>query len=154
MTRRHIIAIAVSVACMLVAFIPPLWLRSTGTEVALELRPVDPQSLFRGNYVDLDYDVPIPDATRLEWEDTVYAVFDNQRPANVVRVTTDRPNLEPGQTCLRGDAWGERIRFPQFEQYFVTPEDGLRLERSLGQMVGIIKATDSCRGILVSIEPR
>ena len=49
MTRRHVIAVGVALLSMLVVLVPPLWVRATGDEVTLEIRPVDPLSLFRGN---------------------------------------------------------------------------------------------------------
>jgi len=153
MTRRHIIAVAVSGACMLVAFIPPLWIRSTGTDVALDIRPVDPLSFFRGNYVDLDYNVPVVGGDLDGWHSDVYAVFNDQRPARVVRVSKERPVLGAGETCLQGNLQDDFMRFPQFEQFFVTADEGGRLETSLRDMVGIIRTTDSCRGVLITLEP-
>jgi uncharacterized membrane-anchored protein len=53
----------------------PLW---TGQEVRLETVPVDPRSLFRGNYVLLDYEISridLPEAAEAEglrWNEVVY----------------------------------------------------------------------------------
>ena len=154
MTRRHAIAVAVALATMLLALAPPLWIRATGDEVALGLQPVDPLSLFRGNYVDLTYDadVNLPDNTA--WNAVIYVVFDDARPANVVRHSTDRPLLGPGETCIRGRTRGSLgVTFPELEQYFVTPDEGQRLERDLANMVGVLKTTDNCKAILIAIEP-
>ena len=57
MSRRHAIAVAVAIAAMVAALLPPLWIQTTGDDVVLEVAPVDPLSLFRGNYVDLTYDL-------------------------------------------------------------------------------------------------
>lgn len=160
MTRRHWIAVAVGVLAMLVALAPPLWIRATGDEVALALEPVDPLSLFRGNYVDLEYDVDLDAEAaalvgRLEWGAPVYVVFDDARPARILRVTPDRPELAEGQTCVRGRAQGRTgVEFPELEQFFVTPDEGRELERDLGNMVGIVKTTGSCRAVLMALEPR
>lgn len=155
MTRRHAIAVTIAIVTMLLALAQPLWIRATGTEVAIALEPVDPLSLFRGNYVDLRYDVEVDVPRQLDWNDAVYVVFDDARPANALRVTADRPALEPGQTCVLGRAdGGDGVDFPNLEQYFVTPEEGRRLEDDLGTMVGVLKTTGSCRAVLVTIEPR
>lgn len=155
MTRRHVIAVAIGIATMLVALAQPLWIRATGDEVAIALEPVDPLSLFRGNYVDLRYDVDVAVPRQLDWNDVVYVVFDDARPANAVRATIDRPALTPGQTCVRGRARGDSsVDFPTLEQYFVTPEEGRRLEDDLANMIGVLKTTGSCRAVLISIEPR
>ena len=53
----------------------PLW---TGQAIRLETVPVDPRSLFRGNYVRLDYaisEIDIPEAVTAEglrWNEVVY----------------------------------------------------------------------------------
>ena len=154
MTRRHTFAIAIALMAMFLSLAQPLWIRTTGDEVTLALEPVDPLSLFRGNYVDLTYDVTADLPYGLDWNDPVYVVFDDARPANAVRTSAERPTLGPGETCIRGKARGQgNVEFPELEQYFVTPTEGRRLERDLNNMVGVVKTTSSCRAILVNIEP-
>lgn len=153
MTRRHIIAVAVAVACMLVALLPAVWVRATGNEVALALRPVDPLSLFRGNYVDLDYDIDATPPASAEFGDTVYVVFDASRPANATAVTDSTPVLDLGEVCVRGRVESGGVHFPELEQFFVTADQGAILERNIADMVGVVRATDSCRAVLVAIEP-
>lgn len=155
MSRRHAIAVAVAVAAMLVALVPPLWVGSTGTDATLGLRPVDPLSLFRGNYVDLRYDVDVSPPSSAEFGGTVYVRFDTAtRPAAVVGMSESIPSLEPGEICLRARWRSDGVEFPELEQYFVTAEEGRVLERNLDDLVGVVRATDSCRAILVDIEPR
>lgn len=155
MSHRHMIAVGVAVAAMLTALAQPLWIRASGDDVALAIRPVDPLSLFRGNYVDLTYDVQVEVPATMEGGDVAYVVFDGARPANALRVSASRPTLAAGETCVRGEVLaGERVAFPSLEQYFVTPEEGARLEGQLSTMVSIVRITGSCRAILVAIEPR
>lgn len=153
MTRRHLIAVLVGLAGMLLALVPPLWIRATGQEVALALQPVDPLSLFRGNYVDLRYDVGVEIPDDLDSEATVFVVFDAERPANVLRVSSDRPVLDSGETCIRGRLGFREVSFPELEQYFVTQEDAREIERGLSELLGIVKTTRSCRAILVDLAP-
>lgn len=155
LTRRHAIAVAVAIVAMLIALAPPVWVRTTGTDVALPLQPVDPLSLFRGNYVDLRYDVDAQPSFPAEFGETVYVTFETaSRPAAVVGVSDSVPSLGPGQVCVRGRyESSDRIGFPELEQFFVTADEGRTLERDLADMVGIVRATDSCRALLVDIEP-
>ena len=44
MSRRHAIAVAVAIAAMVAALLPPLWIQATGDDVVLEVAPVDPLS--------------------------------------------------------------------------------------------------------------
>lgn len=151
MTRRHAIAVLVAVAAMLAVLGPPLWVRVTGDEVTLEIRPVDPLSLFRGNYVDLRYDVDLPPQYRGE-DSSVYAVFADERPGRLLRITTERPDVGDDEFCLRGEARYGELSFPQLEQFFVTPELGRELERQLSDMVAVIKVTSGCRAVLTDLE--
>jgi len=154
MTRRHAIAVAIALVSIVVSLAQPLWIRTTGDEVALALQPVDPLSLFRGNYVDLTYDIAVDIPDELDWDDLVYVVFDDARPANAVRTSAERPALGPGETCVRGKTRGRgNVELPELEQFFVTPTEGRRLERDLDNMVGVVKTTGNCRAILIRIEP-
>lgn len=154
MTRRHGVAIAVAVVAMLIALAPPLWVRTTGTDIALALRPVDPLSLFRGHYVDLRYDVDAVPSFPVEYGETVYVTFETvSRPASVIRVSESIPALGDGEVCVRARWEYDGVEFPELEQFFVTADDGGLLERDLDGMVGIVRAIDSCRAVLVDIEP-
>jgi uncharacterized membrane-anchored protein len=59
MTRLHwlIAAIALQFAVLATEYLGSVWPLWTGEEVRLEIEPVDPRSLFRGNYARLAYTV-------------------------------------------------------------------------------------------------
>jgi uncharacterized membrane-anchored protein len=145
---------------MLVVLVPPLWVRATGEEATLAIRPVDPLSLFRGNYIDLAYPAVGGDADpgliaeAVSRDGLVYIVFADQRPGVLLRVERDQPRLADGEFCVRGRADGGSLSIPQLEQFFVTPELGREIERHLFDMVAVIKVTGSCRSVLVDLEPR
>ena len=154
MSRRHLIAVAIALATMILALAPPLWVRATGDEVTLGIRPVDPLSLFRGNYVDLRYDADLPGRAPPGNLDAVYAVFSDTRPGRLLRVSEDRPDLGPDEFCVRGRLAGGSVEFPHLEQFFVTAERGRELERNLDDMVAVLRVTGGCRAVLVDLEPR
>ena len=139
---------------MFLALAQPLWIQLTGDEIALEIRPVDPLSFFRGNYVDLTYDLDVAVPNSLERGDAVYVVFDDSRPARPLRTSEGQPSLAPNETCIRGQVDSRQsVSFPSLEQFFVTPEQGTQLERDLANMVAIVKTTGSCRAIITDIVP-
>ena len=154
MSRRHTIAVVIALVVMIIAVVPPLWVRTTGDEVTLGIEPVDPLSLFRGNYVDLRYDADLPGTSRVPDGDAVYAVFSDTRPGRLLRVSEDRPELRPDEFCIRGRFGGGGVDFPHLEQFFVTAERGRELERDLNDMVAVLRVTDSCRAVLIDLEPR
>lgn len=151
MSRRHGVAVAVAVAAMVASLVPALWVRATGDEVTLAISPVDPLSLFRGNYVDLRYDVPLPPEVEIEHDVAVYAVFADGRPGTLRRVSTDRPALGDDEWCLRGRVEGRDVAFPNLEQFFVTATQGRELERDLSSMLAVLRVTEGCRGVLVDL---
>ena len=153
MKQRQAIAVLIGLLAMAAALAQPFWIRSTGDEATLDIGPVDPQSLFRGNYVDLRYDIPLQDFIT-QSDKTMYVVVDNARPAQVLRIVEDNPDLADGEFCIRGRADFDRVSFPNLEQFFVTEEVGRELENSLDSMVAVVKVTGGCRAVLVDIQPR
>lgn len=149
--RRYVIAIAVAVVAMLAALIGPTWVRYTGQREYLDVVPLDPRSLFRGNYVDLNYDVPksmIPET--LGFGDTVYVTFESGRPARPTVASAERPRVESGRFCLVGE-YRNGVRFDNLEQMFAPQEQALELERSLSSMMAEISVTGDCRAILIGL---
>jgi uncharacterized membrane-anchored protein len=162
MTRRHVIAVVVALLAMGLALLPPLWVRVTGDEVTLAIRPVDPLSFFRGNYVDIRYDVEVPadgvggDRTDRDRSggDTVYVLFADERPGRVVGMSDDRPSPTADQFCLEGRFDYDRIDFPELEQFFVTAGRARSIEASLDDALAVLRVTDRCRAVLVDVVPR
>lgn len=154
MRSRQAKAVIIGLVAICLAIAQPLWTRATGDEITLDIRPIDPQSLFRGNYVDLNYDIERPGVS--DFADngaTAYVVVNGDRPADILRVGLERPTLADGEFCIRGKVEIDRMVFPHLEQFFVTPELGLEIENSINSMVAVIKTTSACRSILVDIQP-
>ena len=156
MTKRHLIAVATAVAAILLALLPPLWVRATGDEVTLAMRPVDPLSFFRGNYMDIRYDVPNPigsDTEDAESGDAVYVLFADERPGRVLEVSVERPSPADEQFCVRGRFEFERVEFPQLEQLFVNPERAREIDSLGRQVLAQLKVTGRCQAVLIDIVP-
>jgi hypothetical protein len=154
MNRRQITAVVVGLIAMLLALGPPLWVRATGSEVTLPIRPVDPLALLRGNYLDLAYDVSLPPGSGDLEDQAVYAVFADERPGRLLRVEADRPDLDDDEFCVRGRVeFRDVIEFPHLDQFYVSSERARELE-NLGNYLAVLKVTSSCRAILLALEPR
>lgn len=54
---QPLIVFSIPVLILLVLATPPVWTTLTGEEIKLQTAPVDPTDLFRGNYVDLHYEI-------------------------------------------------------------------------------------------------
>lgn len=136
------------------------WTLSTGTPIVLELRPIDPRSLFRGDYVRLQYAINglapnlpgMPDV--IQPHDTLYVTLrqdgDYWKPT---AVHTTRPEPSAGEVVIKGEApYGARKQFRTrtvivrygIEEYFVPEGEGRRIERvPRGSKVSVVVAVDS-----------
>lgn len=119
----------------------PLW---TGTQIRVKTQPVDPRSLFRGNYVNLYYAfgaVPqnaLADTGRLRKGQIVYVTLEeNESEFHVFSAVA----LEPpsGKIFLRGRVRSHSTRNAEqryiirfgIEAYFVPKHKARKLEKEL-----------------------
>ncbi|MCB1758388.1 MAG: GDYXXLXY domain-containing protein [Gammaproteobacteria bacterium] len=141
----------------------PLW---QGEEIRLQTRPVDPRSLFRGNYARLRYDIselPVaafgPDRPRLRPGELVYVTLkpDLNGIARFAAVSLRKPDQG---LFLRGRVSGERrpaganvhVRFG-IEAWFAPQERALQLERELrAGAVAVIRVGSGGRAALERLE--
>ncbi len=134
------------------------WTLATGAPVVLETAPVDPRSLFSGDYVRLNYRISQLRTDQLAGErnfnphDTVYVTLRRGDPYwQAVSVCHDYPALAAGDVAIRGEVTGvaagfwnpvtrkwEEVGAPVLtvrygiESYFVPEGEGRALERPKG----------------------
>ncbi len=147
------------------------WTLNSGTEVLLETQPIDPRSLFRGDYVRLNYTINrlYPDQLTGDDEftkhDRIYLVL---TPADTYWVPASihrqQPEAKDSQVVIRGEIkrvvtteWDREqkktveikridVRYG-IENYFVPEGEGMALERPKeGEKVDIRVAIDSRGG--------
>lgn len=168
MNRKIVIALVAAVVFQFLVLVGmvataqlPLW---TGTEIRVKTVPVDPRSLFRGNYARLRYEIsqlPVsefPDKDLRNGE-VVYVVLRLGKSGlyEFDRVTLDKP--ESG-VFLRGrisGRWYEdgstsnRIKYG-IEAYFAPKEKALGLESDLRDGgVAVLMVSESGRARLKDV---
>ena len=118
----------------------PLWY---GQKVFLEVRPVDPRSLFRGNYARLDYPIGDLELSEFGW-DTKEAIRAGEEVYLSLKeldgvwyahsVDTKAPEDGLFIKGINHNRWRSthhaRVRYG-IEAYFATPEKALEIEREL-----------------------
>lgn len=169
--KRTIIVLILLSAALGVMIGKKQWTISTGTEVLLETKPIDPRSLFRGDYVRLNYMISeldldqLPGDKEFKRNDTVYVVLTKSAPYWLpVSVHAAPPVVEPGQVFMQGTVkylrqsrWNqeskksEPVRLLQvrygIENYFVQEGRGRELERpQAGKKVEMLVAVDKRGG--------
>lgn len=158
------------------------WTLATGVPVVLETQPVDPRSLFRGDYVRLNYKISsfdlseYPALAGVERGDEVYVALHKQAPYwQPVSVSRVFPTGEP--VVIRGRVdrimtatWNPQTRkYEQdrqvlvkygIENYFLPEGEGRAIERpAAGERISIEVAVDArgnagIRAVLVNGKPR
>ena len=133
----------------------------TGTPIVLETEPIDPRSLFRGDYVRLNYAISSLNYADLEGDkdferrDQVYVMLrEGGKFWKAVSIHRAMPDYGPESVIIRGEVqysgiWtgegnhdGINVRYG-IENYFVPEGEGMALERPAeGETVSIMIAVD------------
>jgi len=144
---------------MVVKAAMPLW---TGTEIRVKTIPVDPRSMFRGNYARLNYEIgrvssgTLLDSESLRIGEIVYVSL--QLDENGLYAFADASVEPPSEgVFLRGRIESNRppyrVRYG-IEAFFAPKEKALRLERELRNGgVAVLMVADSGSVALKDVVP-
>lgn len=134
MTRRttFLIGLLVQLVAVFGLFLPYVWLAKSGELISLRTVPVDPRSIFRGDYVVLGYEAGRDTAQMSDPQmELQYVVLEKKGDFHErVAVSATKPTLQPGQVCLRGYRDWTGITFPDIGQYFVEEGMGVEFEHA------------------------
>lgn len=151
MKRAAWVVVLLQLAVLLGLVAEREWIRARGEVVWLRTAPVDPRDLFRGDYVQLDYEIARP--TAAQWQavqsaaeaprQTVYAnlAVDADGLAQLVSLSLDKPAQGPfirgriGRQVQRDWRHRGRVKYG-IEKYFVPQGEGLALEQRRGERDG------------------
>jgi uncharacterized membrane-anchored protein len=148
------------------------WTLATGTPVLLETEPIDPRSLFRGDYVRLAYAISDLDHARFpgledfERHDEIYVLLRAAEPYwEPVSIHHLRPEVPAQHVGIKGKVGYSSSRQETsvrygIENYFVPEGEGRALERPAeGEEVSLLVAVDRAgnagiKAVLVNGEVR
>jgi uncharacterized membrane-anchored protein len=125
-------------------------LLAQGTKVLLKCRPVDPRSLFSGDYVILTYEIsrlaneklPVKNSESFSDKQNIYVALEKDKVFtyyNAVEISSDLKKLAKRYpVVIRGtvtSAWDKEINIKYgVEQYFVPQNKGREIERNLSDV--------------------
>ena len=152
MKRWILIVVAIQFLALLSIAVKREWIHSQGETVFLRTAPVDPRDLFRGDYVQLQYDIGFPDASKISDELTRELEVDDKthrqvfvsltRNSNgVAEIDGIHSNKPKGAIFIKGQT-GYRLwrRWRQngnikygIEKYFVEQGSGTVIEDKRGR---------------------
>lgn len=130
--------IVLQTTVLLMEYVNSVYPLVTGTEIKIKVIPVDPRSLFRGNYARLNYDISrvnFSDSTRFPRNnETVYVTLKLNDEGLYEEVTASLSKPESG-IFIRGRMKGTEgetigIRYG-IEAFFAPKEKALDLEKKL-----------------------
>ncbi len=141
----------------------PLW---AGKEIRLRTTPVDPRSLFRGNYAQLAYEISridsrvFPQNADLRIGEVVYIILTPAESGDLYAFSSASLQKPESGVFIRGRIQRrvERGEYEQFrirygvEAFFAPKERALALEESLGEGgIALLRVSDTGKARLVNI---
>ncbi len=165
MTRRTVILIGVvllQVAVVLSLVVRYEWRLWHGAPIVLETVPVDPRDLFRGDYVDLDYTILLPDGLeealgkecrkRDAW---LVLSRSDKAVSEFLRLEFNVPqNLTDRETSLKVQEKCGTIVFDESIRRYYVPEGGGRaLEESVhdGRLTVVLATTPEGQATIAAL---
>ncbi|MDO8649302.1 MAG: GDYXXLXY domain-containing protein [Candidatus Peregrinibacteria bacterium] len=153
MNRRtlFLIGLLLELAMVFGLFLPYVLHMRNGTVITLRTEPIDPMSIFRGQYVVLGYQAGADLPAKWEGGQTVYAVLEKKGDTfERVRFSEEFPTLGPGEVCIRGQGQYRRLIFPDIAQYFVEEGLGQELEqvRNARRLLVDVVVNPSCKAVI------
>lgn len=149
-------------------FVPYVLLTSSGTDITLRTVPIDPRSVFRGDYVILGYEaganVPYAQLAdeKNELPASAYVILEKKGDLyERVAVSRSQPSLREGQVCLRATVqpiWSDvpqpvTLTFPDIGQYFVEEDLGREFEsaRNAHRLLVNASVSPSCAAVVKGV---
>lgn len=160
MDRKTFIIAMLIPAIAILAFIGyNYYTYSVGEEILLKTAPVDPRDLFRGDYVNLRYEISTIDLTLVPYTgnfttgDEIYAVLSKgEKFWYITKVGNHKPAVQSNEVCMKGKVtsfyanqlgvdWG-------IESYFVPEGKGRDIEREIANVSVKVAVDSNCRAII------
>ena len=171
MNQRQFLLIMLIPAIVILSIIAVKWFTIFfGTEILLKNQPVDPRDLFRGDYVNLNYEISSVDLNKTPYDhdfiygDKIYASLSKKDKFwTIDSVSHSKPVLDEDQVCMKGKVeyiWSDRVSIDWgIESYFVPEGEGRPIEQqeNARNVSAIVSVDFTCssvlRQLLINDEP-
>lgn len=130
-----------------------------GHEILLKTVPVDPRDLFRGDYVNLHYEISIIDLSRTGYdmpfnsgEDVFAILVKSDKFWLINRVGHYKQPLQGNEVCIKGkvaSSYENRINVDWgIESYFVPEGKGRDIEQNIREVSVKVSVDQTCRALI------
>jgi uncharacterized membrane-anchored protein len=167
--RQFALVISVPAVVILAFACVNLYTVYTGQEILLKVAPVDPRDLFRGDYINLAYEISRIDLAEVSHDtvfspgETVYAILSKKEKFwTVDSVYHEKPLWGGDQVCMKGRVTGtyESRIFVEWgiESYFIPEGKGSIIQDMGNAEVSVIVSVNSAgfsvlKELLINDEP-
>ena len=132
-SKKFYLIIALQIIFLLSLIGTKVFTLQTGEKILLEVVPVDPRDIFRGEYARLNYKistVALPDMNKVRNNQIVYVTLRRgEKYWEVAGVGTKKPILKNGDIFITGKKrQGNRVEYG-IESYYVPEEKAVEIER-------------------------
>lgn len=160
MDRRTFIKAMLVPAMILLGFIGyNYYTLNLGQEILLKTVPVDPRDLFRGDYVNLRYEISSIDLGNMMYDrpfvngEEIFAILiKGEKFWFVTRVGHYSQPLQRNEVCIKGQvksSYENRINVDWgIESYFVPEGKGRDIEREISNVSVLVSVDRTCRGLI------
>ncbi len=140
--KRFLLLISIPALVILIFLGINVYIVNVGQEILLKAVPVDPRDLFRGDYVNLRYEISrielntLPRDADFSRGHTVYAALSKKEKFwTIDSVSHEKPDINKNQVCMKGRVTGSSSRIISvewgIESYFVPEGKGRQIERQI-----------------------
>lgn len=160
MSKKRFLLLISAPAMVILAFMGiQLFTAMTGEDILLKTAPVDPRDLFRGDYVNLRYEISSIDLNETPHDldfapgEVIHGSLSKKETFWTIDfLSHDKPVLKDDQVCMRGLVTGtfENNISVQWgiESYFIPEGKGREIERQMENISAIVAVDSSCRPVL------
>ena len=160
MDRRTFIKAMLVPAVILFGFIGyNYYTLNIGQEILLKTAPVDPNDLFRGDYVNLRYDISVIDLTKIVYDqpfingEDVFAILaKGEKYWFVTRIGHFSQSLQKTEVCIKGkitNSYQNQINVNWgIESYFVPEGKGRDIEQDIRNVSVKVSVDRTCRALI------
>ena len=158
-SKRFLLLMAYSLIIISLIFLPKAVTLSLGKDILLKTEPVDPRDLFRGDYVNLNYEISTIylDNTPFDHDflagDPIYAILsEKEKYWTIDSVSHTKPDINSEEVCMKGTIrwstdnnmnveWG-------IESYFVPEGEGIPIQKQIENTSVIVSVGPWCSSVI------
>jgi len=158
-SKRFLLLMAYSMIIISLIFLPKAVTLSQGKEILLKTEPVDPRDIFRGDYVNLNYEISTIDLDRIPFDhnflegDPIYAILsEKEKYWTIDSVSHTKPDLNGEEVCMKGKVrwsiennmnveWG-------IESYFVPEGEGIPIQKQIENTSVVVSVGPWCSSVI------